>query len=313
MVDAGMRRINEATSAAQSDLGARAAAGGSFGGSREAVGRAMLDEDRLQQASDLASKASYDAYNTGAQLARGNADAETAALQAAGNDIYGRAQGAAAMDLSQINDRFNRGQGAANFDLASDAQRFNQGLGAANFNAGQDDAVFGRAQGSANYDASQANDFYTRLLGSSNFNAGQDDAYFGRGQAAANFNQDAKNDLFNRAQGASQFGFNALQAGANYNTGRYGALNAGLNDYFNRNAAAMGMLGQYGGLERGYDQQMGDRDYTTYLRMQGNIPGIQGTTVRTEPSENPSFTQQVMGAGMNYVGGRMNSYPFPWS
>lgn len=317
-MDSQIGRVNDAYKSSQADIGARAAAGGAFGGSGEAIQRSMLDKNRMKEVNEIASQVGYDSYNTGASLARGNADARTSALQAAGNDIYGRAQGSAQTDANQINDRFNRAQGAAafsagqddalygramgsaNFDASRVNDHFNRQQGAAAFDSAQDAQRFGQGQASANYDSAEMDRLFGRGMSAAGFNAGQDDAAFGRGHTAAQYDASQVADQFGRASGAAQFGMGALQAGANYNVDRFGAMNAGMNDYFGRNAGAMGMLGQAGALDRSYQQQLGDRDYTTFLRMQGLVPGVQAAQVTTAPNQNPSLAQQAAGFALSY-------------
>lgn len=146
VLDTGMRRLDEAYNASQNDIGARAAAAGAFGGSREAVQRNMLDEDRMNAASDMASQIAYDSYGIGAQLAGQNAAAQTAALQAAGNDVYGRALGANQMDLSALGSAANYGLSRGNFMNQAAGDYLNRNMSAAGLLGGYGDLERAYAQ-----------------------------------------------------------------------------------------------------------------------------------------------------------------------
>lgn len=80
MVERGQNALNESYGRSANDIGQRAAAGGAFGGSREAVQRGMLDESMADASKDLALGADAAAYQLGAGLAEGNAQRQMNAI-----------------------------------------------------------------------------------------------------------------------------------------------------------------------------------------------------------------------------------------
>lgn len=197
VMDNGMRRLDQAYGSTQADIGAQSAAAGAFGGSGEYIRRNMADEDRMNAVNDLSTQTMYDSYGMGAQLAGQNAANETQALMAAGNDVYGRALG------------------------------------------------------------------------------------------AATYGDNVRNDEFNRQMAG-------LQGAAGYGLSAAGANNGFANDFTTRQLQSLGLLGGYGDLERQYQQQMGDRDYTSFGRMASLVPGVQPNQTTTQPTNNTG----LLGAGL---------------
>lgn len=110
VADGQIKQLRDSHDEVSADIGARAAAAGSFGGSREAVERSQLADNYLDQTSNAMSQNLAQGYNVGAGLAGQNASLADAAknrelsgmLQAAGLDLQG-VTGANAARLGQAN------------------------------------------------------------------------------------------------------------------------------------------------------------------------------------------------------------------
>lgn len=103
-----MRREKNATAA---DIGARAAASGSFGGSREAVQRAQLDKNYGDQVSQTAANLMSQAFNNAQGLASNNAQMRQQT----------------ALQNTSLDNTLRFGQAATNAKLATDAALANAG------------------------------------------------------------------------------------------------------------------------------------------------------------------------------------------
>ena len=97
VADGQIRQLRDSHDEMSADIGARAAAAGAFGGSREAVERSRLADNYVDQTSDAMAENLAQGYNIGASLAGQNASLEDAGknrelsgmLTAAGLDLQG--------------------------------------------------------------------------------------------------------------------------------------------------------------------------------------------------------------------------------
>lgn len=85
----GMQQLNQQIGQQETGIGQRAAAGGAFGGSREAVERGMLGQQALQATNTLLGNDASTAYQLGTGVAQGNANNKNAGSQFIANTMLG--------------------------------------------------------------------------------------------------------------------------------------------------------------------------------------------------------------------------------
>lgn len=68
-------------------------------------------------------------------------------------------------------------------------------------------------------------------------------------------------------------------------------------NYTNRNLAAGGFLGSTADITRAYEQALLDKDYTTFGRLAGLIPGVSGEQYQTTPVNNNGLWGAALGLG----------------
>lgn len=151
--DSAIRQLRDSHDQMSADIGARAAASGAFGGSREAVQRAQLADNYVDKSTDTIANLMAQGYQTGAGLAGQNAAFRDAAtgrgmqgmLNAANLGLSGNAQ-AAQLDMRGVENINNTDLAfgrAANDAFGDD---INRRLTAANSMAGVGDVMRGYEQ-----------------------------------------------------------------------------------------------------------------------------------------------------------------------
>jgi hypothetical protein len=118
VINPTLDRMTREKNAAAAEIGARAAASGSFGGSREAVQRALLDRSHLEGVTSTVSQLMAQGYDQATATALANAEMrQQTALTNAG----------AANDLSQFNATSANNMSQFNADNANRTSQFNAG------------------------------------------------------------------------------------------------------------------------------------------------------------------------------------------
>jgi hypothetical protein len=267
---ANMRRQNNDTHA---QIGARSAASGAFGGSREAIMRGQQDRSFGEQSG-----------STVAQLMAQGYDKATA--QAMQNAQMRQQTGMQNTSLQNAMSQFNAGQqnqvreynaGANDRMNLADAQNRNQyGLSA--------------AQMANQYDlnsSQQASQF--------NQNAAQQANQYGlaTSQNANQFNQNA-------AQQANQYGLSAAQMANQYGLQAPGIQDSLANNAQARQLKALQQLLATGNQQQQFGQSAVDLPFTMLDRLKGITPqdtSYTGTSTKVAPDNSPSPLMQILGLG----------------
>jgi hypothetical protein len=124
VADGQIKQLRDSHDEMSADIGARAAAAGSFGGSREAVERSQLADNYIDQTSNAMAQNLAQGYNVGAGLAGQNASLADAAK---GRELQGMLN-AAGLDLQGITGANAARLGQSQFDM-SKASTANDVLG----------------------------------------------------------------------------------------------------------------------------------------------------------------------------------------
>lgn len=301
VVDTTAANMRRQLNASQADNAAKAAASGYQGGSRQAVGAAMMDRDFATNLASTTAQLMAQGYDKATATALANASATQSA--AAGNAQM--QQSAAAANAAALNTagQFNAGAtqsaAAANAAALNAMGQFNAGAlnTAGQFNAG--------ARNTADQFTSNADNTAEQ------FNAGSKNT-------AGQFNAGAQNtrDQFNAGQGSSMLNAanqnaltlyrNAMDARTSDNSmeiARTQAQEALKSGDFNRQQQAIALLNSIGAAQNQTYQNSLDTPLK-YLQALGGITpqDYGGTNTKTAPNTAASPLQTLLGLGMTFAG-----------